>query len=83
MTSSYQVRIWALERREGKRKTTYRVRWSVAGRRFTETFDTRKLAEGFRAKLLVASREGIPFDERAGLPEHMARAQGSRLAVST
>ncbi|MQA06011.1 MAG: integrase [Streptosporangiales bacterium] len=78
MSSSYDVSIWAIDKYEGARKTTYRVRWAVAGRRFQETFDTRKLAESFRSKLLTAAREGVAFDERTGLPEPMARAKFSR-----
>ncbi|MGH3097765.1 MAG: hypothetical protein ACRDMV_17410, partial [Streptosporangiales bacterium] len=76
--SSYDVRIWGIRRYKGKRAITYTVRWAVAGKPFPETFATRKLAESFRAKLLTAAREGVPFDEQTGLPEPMARAQNSR-----
>lgn len=78
MSSTYDVRIWSIRRYKGKRVTTYTVRWAVAGKPFPETFATRKLAESFRAKLLTAAREGVPFDEQTGLPEPMARAQNSR-----
>jgi integrase len=76
--STYDVRIWSLDRYRGKSKTTYRVRWVVAGKRFVSTFETRKLAESFRAKLVTAAREGIAFDEAAGLPEPLAREKNSR-----
>jgi len=78
VTSSYNVRIWAIRRYQGKQKTTYTVRWAVAGKPYPATFDTRKLAEGWRAKLVTASREGIPFDTATGLPEPWSRERNSR-----
>jgi hypothetical protein len=65
---SYDVRIWNVEVREGKRGTKYRVRWLVAGTRFEEPFDTRKLADSFRATLLQASSRGEAFNARTGRP---------------
>lgn len=76
--STYDVRIWSILTYKGKRRTTYTVRWIVAGKYFPETFTTRKLAESFRAKLLSAAREGVAFDEASGLPENLARAKNSR-----
>ncbi|MEU7868031.1 integrase [Dactylosporangium sp. NPDC049140] len=77
--STYDLRVWAIEEHRGKdRKThkpksTFRVRWVVAGKRFGDVFATRPLAESFRSKLLIAQREGVAFDESCGLPEPMAR----------
>jgi integrase len=77
--STYDVRIWSIEEHKGKdRKThkpksTFRVRWVVAGQRFGDSFATRPLAESYRSRLLVAQREGVAFDESCGLPEPMAR----------
>ncbi|MCP2325645.1 integrase [Hamadaea flava] len=76
--SSYNVRLWEIKEYKGKRKSTYRVRWTVAGQEFGETFSTRPLAESFLAKLRTATREGVPFDEACGLPEPMARALNSK-----
>lgn len=82
--STYDVRIWAIreykgrERKTGKPRITYRVRWEVAGKEFGETFQTKALAESFRSKLLIAQREGVAFDEATGLPEPMARELNSR-----
>jgi integrase len=82
--STYDVRIWAIreyhgkERRTGKPRSTYRVRWEVAGNECGETFQTKALAESFRSKLLIAQREGVAFDEVTGLPEPMARERNSR-----
>src|SRR5690349_1742719 len=53
--SSFDVRFWKIEARKGK-GTTYRVRWVVAGRPFSESFLTMALAESFRAKLITAAR---------------------------
>ena len=46
MPTSYDVRIYAIETRKG-RATGYRVRWTVAGKRFGETF----AAKGVRRKI--------------------------------
>jgi hypothetical protein len=79
MNTTYDVRLWAIREHEGKdRKTgkprsTYRVRWLVAGQDFGETFQTRALAESFRSRLVTAQREGVAFDVASGLPEPMAR----------
>src|SRR5947209_730476 len=82
--STYDVRIWSIreykgkDRKTGKPRSTYRVRWEVAGEEFGKTFQTRPLAESFRSKLIVAQREGVAFDELTGLPEPMARELNSR-----
>ena len=47
---------------------THTVRWTVDSRTFQRTFATAKLAESFRATLLVASRGGQPFDRSTGSP---------------
>ncbi|MQA06641.1 MAG: tyrosine-type recombinase/integrase [Streptosporangiales bacterium] len=78
MNTSYDVRIWSIDPYRGKSRTTYRVRWVVADKRFVSTFETRKLAESFRAKLLSAAREGVAFDEATGLSEPLARTKNSR-----
>lgn len=71
MDPSYDVQIWSIQEYKGKKRTTHRLRWLVAGRTFTESFATSGLADGFRAKLLTAAREGFPFDTGTGLPERM------------
>jgi hypothetical protein len=62
------VRVWGIESYKGKRGTTYRVRWSVAGKARKDSRSTRALADGFRAELLSAARRGEPFDVATGLP---------------
>jgi integrase len=77
MALSYDVHIWAIRRYVGARKTTYTVRWSVAGKAFPETFGTKALAEAFRAQLVTAAKSGEAFDTEAGLPVSMARLNKS------
>jgi integrase len=82
--STYDVRIWVIrehkgrDRKTGKPRNTYRVRWTVAGREFGESHQTRAMAESFRSRLIVAQREGVAFDEETGLPEPMIRESKSR-----
>ncbi|GAB3062531.1 tyrosine-type recombinase/integrase [Intrasporangium mesophilum] len=64
---TYDVQIWSVSRYKGKRKTSYNLRWRVSDKRFHRTFATSKLAEAFRATLLVGVREGFPFEVRTGL----------------
>jgi integrase len=82
--STYDVRLWSTRESKGKDPKTgkpvtrYRVRWAVAGNENGQTFQTKALAESFRAKLVTAQREGTAFDEFSGLPEPMARELNSR-----
>ena len=45
--TTYDVRIWSIrefkgrDRKTGKPKSTYRLRWKVAGREFGDSFQTR------------------------------------------
>jgi hypothetical protein len=57
-----------LQVHKGKRKTTYTVRWTVAGNEFRETYETRALADSRRADLKTATKNGEPFDLEEGLP---------------
>ncbi|SHN46435.1 tyrosine-type recombinase/integrase [Cryptosporangium aurantiacum] len=74
METTYDVRIWKTLVRKGKRKTTYWVRWIVAGRERWEPFTTKGLAESFRSELLAAARKGEAFNVATGLPVSMERA---------
>jgi integrase len=76
--SRYDVRLFAVEERRGTERSTFRVRWQVAGKRFGETYQTRALAESFRSELMSAQRRGVAFDEVIGLPEPMARELNTR-----
>jgi integrase len=75
---SHDVRIWTTARYRGSRGTTYTVRWRVAHQRTQRTFATAKLADAFRASLIVAARDGEPFDVATGLPASMVPARAPR-----
>jgi integrase len=77
MSTSYDVRVWKTETYKGVRATTYRVRWSVAGRERRQPFKTAALADSFRSDLLVAARKGEAFDIDSGLPMSMQRSTSS------
>jgi integrase len=84
MNLTYDVRLWNIrehkgkDRKTGKPRSTFRVRWTVDGQEFGESFQTRPLAESYRSRLVSAQREGIAFDTTSGLPEPMARQLNSR-----
>src|SRR4051812_42558837 len=69
--TSFDVRIHGIRRYEGARRTTYTVRWRVDAASFQQTFATKKLAEAYRVGLIVAARDGEPFEVRNGLPTSM------------
>ncbi len=73
MTTSFDVRFWAISRRE--RTLPYEVRWRVSGRVRSRSFLTKTLADGFRSRLMAAARQGEPFDERTGLPRSLSKAE--------
>ncbi|MEU7845531.1 integrase [Micromonospora sp. NPDC049114] len=73
MNTTYDVRIWSIETYDGKKGSTYRVRWRVAGQPRKEVFKTKALAESFRSGLVTASRKGEAFDVESGLPITMRR----------
>src|SRR5262249_28595599 len=73
MATTYDVRIWKTEVYEGKRGTTYYVRWKVAGKSWREPFKGKALAEGFRSDLVAAARKGEAFDVESGRPVSMQR----------
>ncbi|MEZ0108591.1 integrase [Catenulispora sp. EB89] len=66
---SHDVRVWGIRTNRNKKKTTYTLRWSVAGRDFPQTFAVKALAESRRAEFVAAQRRGEPFDDETGLPE--------------
>jgi hypothetical protein len=75
MESSYEVRIHKTERWQGKRTTTYWVRWSVSGKPFKRPFKTSAVADSFRSGLVTASSRGEAFALDDGLPLSDRRAQ--------
>ncbi len=73
MSYSFDVQIWNIETRPGKRRTSYRVHWSVDKKRFKETFATFAHADSFRSDLMTAARRGEAFDVDEGRPLSMLR----------
>ncbi|MFJ2732868.1 tyrosine-type recombinase/integrase [Streptomyces sp. NPDC087317] len=68
METTYEVKIYKILTYKGARKSTYTVRWVVAGKRWREPFDTVALAEGFRSELIRAAGKGEAFVIATGLP---------------
>ncbi|MFG3011131.1 hypothetical protein ACGFZB_11830 [Streptomyces cinerochromogenes] len=68
METTYDVKIYKILTYKGARKTTYTVRWVVAGKRWREPFNTVALAEGFRSELIRATGKGEAFVVATGLP---------------
>lgn len=68
METTYDVKVYRILTYKGARKTTYTVRWVVAGKRWREPFGTMALAEGFRSELIQATGKGEAFVIATGLP---------------
>jgi integrase len=68
--SSFDVRVFAIRRRPGRK--TFEVRWRVAGRDRSRSFMTRALADSYRAELVRAARKGLAFAPGTGEPESWA-----------
>jgi integrase len=75
--TTYDVRVWKTDVYRGKRVTTYRVRWEVAGHAWKESFRNQAQADSFRSELLTAARKGEAFDIESGRPLSMSRADRS------
>jgi integrase len=74
MDTSYDVRVFA-KIRERARRRPFEVRWKVAGQPHSESFRTRPLADGFRARLVKATHDGEPFDVATGRPAAWVREE--------
>ena len=77
--TTFDVRVWSVERYVGKRATSYRVTWFVAGRRWKSVFRTAAAADSFRSELVAAQRKGEAFDIESGRPVSTIRGSVSRL----
>jgi hypothetical protein len=69
--SSFDVRVFAIRRRPGRK--AFEVRWRVAGRDRSRSFMTRALADSYRAELVREARRGRAFDRRPVNPQHGSR----------
>ncbi|GHE24974.1 site-specific integrase [Kitasatospora indigofera] len=72
---TFKVRIWTIRENVNLGSNTYELRWKVGDTPFSKTFKTKTLADGRRAKLLTATKEGEPFDEVSGQPMSEVRAK--------
>jgi integrase len=66
--TTYDVRLWGTRKFTGKRGTTYRTRWSVAGQEMGQSFTKKTPADRLRSDLQSAINRGEPFDIETGLP---------------
>jgi integrase len=73
MPDTFDVRVWGIRTYQRTNSRTYGVRWLTAGEEHHETFTTYPLADGFRSKLVIATRQGESFDIETGLPASLAR----------
>ncbi|MGD1224972.1 tyrosine-type recombinase/integrase [Streptomyces krungchingensis] len=73
---SLDVKVWGVRKRNTQ-KSSYDVRWIVAGNVFSEQFRTKGLADHFRSKLLRAAHAGEEFDTATGLPDSMVEKAAS------
>jgi integrase len=73
---SLDVKVWGVRKRNTK-KSSYDVRWTVAGNVFSEQFRTKGLADHYRSKLLRAAHVGEEFDTETGLPDSMVEKAAS------
>ncbi|MFJ5216173.1 tyrosine-type recombinase/integrase [Streptomyces sp. NPDC088354] len=68
METTFDVRVYKILTYKGSRKTSYTVRWVVAGKPYREPFPTSALADSFRSELVSATRRGEAFSLSTGRP---------------
>ncbi|MFG2572290.1 tyrosine-type recombinase/integrase [Streptomyces sp. NPDC048481] len=73
---SLDVKVWGVRKRNTK-KSSYDVRWIVAGNVFSDQFRTKGLADHYRSKLLRAAHGGEEFDTVTGLPDSLVEKAAS------
>lgn len=66
--TTYDVRVWKVQKITGAKTTTYRLRWQVNRQTKSIYFPTLALADSRRSELVSATRRGEPFDLQTGLP---------------
>jgi hypothetical protein len=72
---SYDARVYKTEVYKGRKVTTHKVRWKIAGRLWKEGFRTAAQADSFRSALLTAARRGEPFSVVTGRPTAWDRSK--------
>ncbi|HEU5026214.1 MAG TPA: tyrosine-type recombinase/integrase [Spirillospora sp.] len=71
---TYNVRIYKMEVYNGKKVTTYTVRWKVGPEQWKEPFRKRPQAISFESELRAAANKGEAFDVTTGRPVAWGRA---------
>ncbi|GGS45147.1 site-specific integrase [Streptomyces griseoviridis] len=75
MDSTFDVRVYGIERRERANGYTYKVVWKVGSKKHSKTYATKVLADARRSALLTAAKSGEPFSLDSGLPiSHASKA---------
>lgn len=75
METSFNVRVYKTEVYEGKKVTSYYVRWKVGGKLWRAPFVNSPQADAFRSSLVTAARNGEAFDMASGLPVSKVKAK--------
>ena len=65
--NAFDVRIYTIRRRKDRRRPN-EVRWHTAGRARSKSFNTRALADSYRAELVRAARRRLELDPATGEP---------------
>ena len=69
MPTTYNVRVFKIDVYEGKKLTSYYVRWRTGPQKHcSDAFRQRAAAESFRSELVTAASLGQAFDVESGLP---------------
>lgn len=77
LRTTFDVSVWKLALAKNRRKK-HGVRWRTAGDEHSEWFETKALAESFRAELICAQRAGERFDVPTGFPASLVAKQRER-----
>ncbi|MEO3813450.1 site-specific integrase, partial [Sphaerisporangium sp. B11E5] len=71
MNTSYDVKLWEIQRRTDRKRLSFLVRWTVARKTKSKSFRTKGLADNFLSDLRQAAKVGEAFDITTGLPVSM------------
>lgn len=81
MNTSYKVKFWEIRPNKSAKSTkpiSYTVRWTVAGREKSKTYEKSAQANNWLLDLRQAAKNGEAFDIESGLPVSMVKAKEAR-----
>ncbi|MEV0353139.1 site-specific integrase [Nonomuraea sp. NPDC050680] len=85
MKTSYHVKFWEIRPNKSATKSgktiSYTVRWTVAGREKSKTYEKSAQAKNWLSDLRQAAKNGEPFDIETGLPLSMIKAKEARTVL--